>query len=138
MKPFSRAGVSCVCLLVGIAAVAGAQKRPEIERPGVERGATLLPNGWKIKPAGRHMNVGDLPLAVVESADGRYLIVTDNGYVQPALTVVDLKNFTVARKVPLEKACPGLAWSAGGTTVYFSGAAANTVEEFRYGHWEVL
>src|SRR6202162_4276997 len=134
MKPFSRAGVSCVCLLVGIAAVAGAQKRPEIERPGVERGATLLPNGWKIKPAGRHMNVGDLPLAMVESGDGRYLIVTDNGYVQPALTVVDLKNFTVARKVPLENAWLGLAWSPDGTKLYSSGAAANTVEEFRYDH----
>ncbi len=78
------------------------------------------------------MYVGDLPLAMVESADGRYLVVTDNGYVRPALTVVDLKNFTVARKVPLENAWMGLAWSPDGARLYSSGAAANTVEEFRF------
>jgi sugar lactone lactonase YvrE len=92
----------------------------------------MLPNGWKIAPAGRHMNVGDLPLAMVESPDGRYLVVTDNGYVKPALVVVDLKNFLVKSRRPVENAWLGLAWSADAARLYSSGAAANTVEEFLF------
>ena len=43
-------------------------------------GVTLLPNGWRIAPAGRHITVGDLPLAMVESADSaviRALVLAD-------------------------------------------------------------
>ncbi len=40
------------------------------ERPGREGDSVLLPNGWRIAPAGRHLAVGDLPLAMVESPDG--------------------------------------------------------------------
>ena len=120
-----------MCLLLAAVPVF-AQLKTRIERPGLERGATLLPNGWRIAPAGRHLNVGDLPLAMVESPDGRYLVVTDNGYVKPALVVVDLKNFLVRSRSFVENAWLGLAWSADGTKLYSSGAAANTVEEFRF------
>jgi YVTN family beta-propeller protein len=120
-----------LCLLVA-AAPSFAQPEKRIERPGLERGVTLLPNGWRIAPAGRHMNVGDLPLAMVESPDGRYLVVTGNGYVKPTLVVVDLKNFLIKSRRPVENAWLGLAWSGDGTRLYSSGAAANTVEEFRF------
>src|SRR5437764_311140 len=57
---------------------------PTTLRPGVlGGGVTLLPNGWKIAPAGIHRQIGDLPLAMVESADGRSLLVTTNGYARP-------------------------------------------------------
>src|SRR6266852_3608106 len=95
-------------------------------------GVTLLPNGWRIAPAGRHLNIGDLPLAMVESADGRYLIVSNNGYVRPSLTVVDLKNFTVRSRLSLDNAWLGLAWNPDRTRLYSSGAAANTIEELRF------
>jgi YVTN family beta-propeller protein len=138
MESLSWRRASGVCLLAGVAAIASAQKRPDvpprpaIERPGVGRGTTLLPNGWRIAPAGRHINAGDLPLAMVESADGRFLIVSNNGYVRPTLTVVDLKTLTVRRRVPLDNAWLGLAWNADRTRLYSSGAAANTVEELRF------
>src|ERR1700758_2250057 len=92
----------CICVLPVIALwpfSAPAQPREAREKPGYERGSTLLPNGWRIAPAGRHMNVGDLPLGMVESPDGRYLVVTDNGYVRPALVVVDLKNFLIKSRL---------------------------------------
>ena len=37
------------------------------------------------------MAIGDLPLAMVESPDGNYLVVTNNGHAKPTLTVVDLQ-----------------------------------------------
>lgn len=100
--------------------------------PGTKKGVTLLPNGWRIAPAGRHLAVGDLPLAMAESSDGRYLVVTNNGYAKPTLTLVDLEHFTVAQQVPLEDAWLGLAWSAAGDRLYSSGGNGNRVLEFEF------
>ena len=95
-------------------------------------GETLLPNGWRIAPAGRHMAIGDLPLNLVLSPDGRYLIVTNNGYSKPTLRVVDLEHGVVSQTVSLEDAWLGLAWRPDGTRLYSSGAAANSVIELAW------
>jgi len=104
----------------------------ERQTPGVQGDVTLLPNGWKISPAGRHLSVGDLPLAMAESRDGRYLVVTNNGYAKPTLTVVDLASFTVKARTPVDDAWLGLAWSPSGDRLYSSGGAGNKVLEFRF------
>ncbi|HEY0513382.1 MAG TPA: alkaline phosphatase family protein [Thermoanaerobaculia bacterium] len=102
------------------------------ERPGHEAGGvTLLPNGWRIAPAGRHLAVGDLPLAMAESPDGRALVITNNGYAKPTLTVVDLQRLYVRQKVDVEDAWLGLAWHPDGKRLYTSGGAASTVMELK-------
>jgi len=114
-------------ILLGPNVAAAAEKAA---KPGSEgRGVVLLPNGWKIAPAGRHLMVGDLPLAMVESGDGRYVIVTNNGYAKPSLTVVDVQRFLVKSKLPMEHAWLGLAWDPARTRLYSSGAGGSTVDE---------
>src|SRR5881394_999911 len=76
--------------------------------PGREGSSVLLPNGWKIAPAGRHITVGDLPLAMAESPDGGTLVITNNGYDKPSLTVVDLRRLTIPASVSLDDAWLGL------------------------------
>jgi DNA-binding beta-propeller fold protein YncE len=126
--------VASVCTLFVLAAVAGsiAQRGPAAPAwPGaLGKGVTLLPTGWKIQPAGRHMPIGDLPLAMVESPDGQFLVVTNNGYAKPTLTVVDLQRGYVASKAQLEHAWLGLAWHPDGRRVFSSGAGQTTVNEF--------
>ena len=117
-------------LLAALPAVAAPPK--SAARPGREAGGvTLLPNGWRIAPAGRHLTVGDLPLAMAESPDGRALVVSNNGYVKPSLTVVDLMHFTVRQKLEVENAWLGLAWHPDGKRLYISGGGANAVQEIR-------
>ena len=53
-------------------------------------GTTLLPNGWRIQPAGKHVRVGDLPLNLIQTPDSRYLIVTSNGLARPSFSVIDI------------------------------------------------
>ncbi len=102
-------------------------------RPGKEsRDVTLLPNGWRISPAGKHLTVGDLPLAMVESADGRYVVVSSNGWSKPALTVVDVRNMYVRSKLTLDHAWLGLAWGPDGRMLYSSGAGDNSVREYKW------
>src|SRR5574338_281981 len=126
--------VVSVVLLVWTAAVAPARRAPDPPRtPGPQGGGvTLLPNGWTLAPAGRHIPIGDLPLAMVLSADGRRLIVTNNGWAKPTLTVVDVDRLAVTQRLPLDHAWLGLAWHPDGTRLYSSGAAQNSVLEIEY------
>src|SRR5882672_3926354 len=109
------------------------------DKPGAQPGGTiLLPNGWRIAPAGRPISVGDLPLAMVESPDGRYLIVSNNGYAKPTLSVVDVGRMYVKARVPLANAWLGLAWHPDGKRLFASGAAESSVRELRWAASGVL
>jgi len=127
MRRFARSRLFAM-LLAAAAAAPSAPRRV----PGSAGGVTLLPNGWKISPAGRHISVGDLPLALVESADGRYVVVSCNGYAKPTLEVVDLESFTVPSRVEVENAWLGLAWNPAGDRLYSSGAPRNGVQELEF------
>ena len=100
-------------------------------RPGaMGDGTVLLPSGWSIAPAGRHLVVGDLPLAFAWTPDGAALIVTNNGYDTPTLTIVDARTFSVRATVPVEQAWLGLAWHPDGRRLYTTGG--DQVQEFAY------
>jgi YVTN family beta-propeller protein len=119
-------------LLVASAAAVSMAQRPvePAARPGsMGGGVTLLPNGWRIAPAGRHMAIGDLPLNMVLSPDGHALVVTNNGYSKPTLRVVDLDHDYVSSVLPLDDAWLGMAWHPDGTRLYSSGAGSNSVTE---------
>jgi DNA-binding beta-propeller fold protein YncE len=121
---------ACVVGIVGSYAQRGAIPAP---RPGPARGGTtLLPNGWRIAPAGRHIQVGDLPLNMVQSPDGRYLVITNNGWSKPTLTIFDTRTEQVIGRAPVDHAWLGLAWDPNGTRLFSAGAAENTIHEFAW------
>jgi sugar lactone lactonase YvrE len=119
------------CLLfLGLARISPAQQPAW---PGsLGHGVTRLPNGWRIQPAGRHMPIGDLPLAMAESPDGNFLVVTNNGFAKPTLSIVDLRRGYVASKVAMEHAWLGLAWHPDGRRLFSSGAGLTTINEYRW------
>src|SRR5262245_54753884 len=119
--------VSTLLLCAQLAAAQGTQ------RPGpLGEGVTLLPNGWRIAPAGRHLDVGDLPLAMALHPDGRHVVITNNGWSKPSLRVVDLVRREVVQKLALEHAWLGLAWHPDGKRLYSSGAADNSIREVEW------
>jgi len=105
--------------------------------PGARDGVTLLPNGWTIAPAGRAIQVGDFPMAMVASADDRHLIVSNNGWSRPSLTVVDVVQGFVRSRTSVDHAWLGLAWHPDGRRLFSSGAAENTVNEFIFENGEL-
>jgi DNA-binding beta-propeller fold protein YncE len=120
-------------LVIGAAGAAFGDGAASTARPGVlGGGVTLLPNGWKIAPAGRHLQVGDLPLAMVQSPDGKSLLIATNGYARPAIAVVDLEHEYVRSVVELDHAWLGLAWHPDGKRLFVSGAGNNTVHEMQW------
>ena len=130
-RPFlAICAVSLFIISAAVASVAQRGPAPPTWPGSLGKGVTLLPNGWKIQPAGRPLSGGDLPLGMVESPDGNFLIITNNGYAKPTLTVVDLAKGYVSSKANLEHAWLGLAWHPDGRRVFSSGAGQTTVNEF--------
>src|SRR2546428_12348780 len=62
-------------------------------------GVTLLPNGWRIAPEGRHITVGALPMNLVPSPDGRFVAISTSGWSKPALSIFDTKNLQIVNPV---------------------------------------
>jgi YVTN family beta-propeller protein len=106
---------------------------PPASLPGnLADGTTLLPNGWRVQPAGKHLKVGDMPLNLMQTPDSRYLIVTSNGLARPSFSIVDIASWAVKSTMPLDQAWYGLAWHPDGTRLYSAGAGQNNVQEFTY------
>jgi YVTN family beta-propeller protein len=128
-----------VFLSVSIAAVWGTlQSRAQSPAPtaslpgGMADGTTMLPNGWRIQPAGKHVRVGDMPLNLVQTPDSKYLIVTSNGLAKPSFSIIDLASWSLKSTMQLDNAWYGLVWHPDGARLYSSGAAQNNVQEFNY------
>jgi YVTN family beta-propeller protein len=106
---------------------------PDSGIPGsLGKGVILLPNGWKIQPAGTHIPLDDLPLEMIESPDGRFLIVTNNGWSPPILSVVDLQQFFIKDRIKVKNAWLGLAMSSDGSTVYSSTGGNAEIQTFDF------
>ena len=58
--------LAAFCLVLGSAVSA----QPPAERPGPTKDGFLLPNGWHLTPAGKHITTTDLPLNIVPLKDG--------------------------------------------------------------------
>ena len=99
-------------------------------------GTVLLPNGWRISPAGRSVPVGTLPLALALLPDGRVVSLL-SGYSATGLVVVDPGRWAVTDSVPLSAAWLGLAVAADGS-VFASGGTTNRVWRLREvaGQWQ--
>ena len=115
--------------VVGLAVVATsivAFTRTVRSLPNLRRadGSVTLPNGWDLKPAGRHVALkGDMPIKFAFTADGKQLVVSLGGYHDQGLTTVDLGTEKVTAFRGLGSAWAGL--SISGNTATVSGGAQN-------------
>jgi hypothetical protein len=64
-----------IALVISLVVTVMAQVPGKIKQTG----QVLLPNGWKLSPAGRSLPTGDLPLNIQLSSNGKLLAVTNNG-----------------------------------------------------------
>ena len=99
---------------------------PLPSKPGEPEGY-LLPNGWKLTPAGTQVPLGDLPLRIAVSPDGKLVVATNNGYGDQGLTVVDVEKQEKVLTVPMARAWLGLQFSSDGKKLYASGGGDNKI-----------
>src|SRR5438552_16705756 len=119
-------------LLLGVPAIAGLAVLTTRLVPGPQKDrTTLLPSGWRIRPAGRQVTVGTLPLNLLTLSDGSVL-VTNNGYGENGLMRIDPVSARVVWRTRLPAAWLGLARAGSGwrDTVWAGGGATNRVYRF--------
>ena len=90
----------------------------------------LLPNGWKLSPAGRSLQLGDLPLNTQLSASGKLLAVTNNGQSVQSLQLIDPKNEQLLDQKVVGKSWYGIAFSHDEKKLYASGGNDNWILAF--------
>src|SRR5262249_24365491 len=70
-----------------------------------------LPTGARLDPAGHSFAVGNMPIAVLPSPDGKHLVLSLAGWREQGLEIVDRSSDTVVERMPQRGAFFGLAWS---------------------------
>ena len=115
--------VTAVCL-----GTLGVVKKLQLRTPG----PGLLFNGWALSPAGEHLQVGDMPLKLIASPDGKQLITTTIGFAGVHLTSIDAATHKQIQSIELEKVWNGLAFSPSGKTLYVGGGNSGKLIAFGY------
>jgi YVTN family beta-propeller protein len=90
----------------------------------------LLPNGWTITPAGKHVTLTDLPLNIIPLADGKHALVATSGFNKHELSLIDLADLKVVARETVRQSWFGLALSPEEDRVWWSGGGADMLHTF--------
>jgi YVTN family beta-propeller protein len=115
---------------LGVLLAIGAHAEDQPQFPGPTAKGFLLPNGWTITPAGKHVSLSDLPLNILPLADNRHALVATSGYNKHELSLVDLKELRVVANESVRQSWYGLALSGTEDHVWWSGGGAGMLHEF--------
>lgn len=88
----------------------------------------LLPNGWKLTPAGKQLPLGDLPLNMAVSPNEKWLAVTNNGYGRQCIKMFDLHRQCEVDDQTIAKSWYGLCFGLDGKHLYASAGNDNQVK----------
>ncbi|OUJ72140.1 hypothetical protein BXP70_19290 [Hymenobacter crusticola] len=113
--------VSLLAALHGLPTLA----QQPINNPKADR--ILLPNGWSLSPVGTSLQLGDLPLNMQLTKNGKLLAVTNNGQGKQSLQLIDPKTEKLLDEKPIAKSWYGLKFSANGKQLYASGGNDNVI-----------
>ncbi len=95
-------------------------------------GSILLPNQWRLRPAGTQIDLGDGAVNSTLHPSGRYLAIQHAGYSKHEIIVVDIAHATIASHTPLEETFSGVEFSSDGLKLYCSGASRETILAFDF------
>lgn len=84
-------------------------------------GRMMLPNGWRVTPAGRHIKLpGDLPMKMIVTPGGK-LLVNTAGWHDHDVNVIDVKSEKLEQTFDVGKNWDGMSLDAASGTLYISG-----------------
>lgn len=89
-----------------------------------------LPNGWKLTPAGRHLQLGDLPLNISVAPNKRWLAVTNNGYGDQTVDIIDTRSMQKVCSQPIRCSWYGLCFSPDSKRLYTSAGNDNMIKVY--------
>jgi YVTN family beta-propeller protein len=106
-------------------------RSPETMLPGkLPDGLVLLPNRYRLSPAGDQIPVGDLPLNMVISPDSKYLAITNNGYSEQFVSIIDVAHKRQVQTLSVRASFFGIDFSDDGSKLFVSGGGKNLIYLF--------
>ncbi len=109
-----------------------ADQKAGTKLPGKYDGYTLLPNGWKLSPAGDQIGIDELPLNMIVTNNDRYAVTSNSGLADNSLCVIDLKKGKEIQKFVIDKTWYGLAFNDDDSKLYVSGGNNNCIYIFNF------
>src|SRR5262249_35319272 len=99
-------------------------------------GYMQLANQWRLRPAGRQVELGDFPVNVAAHPDGQFVAVLHAGYREHEVVVLDLKTNPnrpkVVSRATLDQTFYGLCFAPDGKTLFASGGEFAVVHAFDF------
>lgn len=110
------------------------------QAPGIMKGSekVLLPNGWSLSPAGRSVQLGDLPLNIQVSHDKKLIAVTNNGQSTQSIQLIDTRTEKITDEKTVDKAWYGLQFNDDDSKLYVSGGNDNIILIYPVQHKKLL
>ncbi len=112
-------------------AASDAKAKPELPGPQTD-GAVLLPNQWRLRPAGKQLVVGDFPASMALHPGGNFAAVLHCGYGQHEVQILDIAAGKIVSRVNLREAFYGIAFSPDGSKVVCSGSGDEVLHVFKF------
>jgi YVTN family beta-propeller protein len=125
--------VLVIAIMVIISSQAKSQTLKELEANRL-----TLPNGWKLSPVGKILPVGDLPLNIAVSPNGKLLAVTNNGQSDQSVQLIDAEKMLMLDSVVTAKSWLGLTFSKDGKYLYASGGNDNWIMRFQINNNKIV
>ena len=121
---FRAIALCLLCLeMLAVCPLAG-QDKSTTQFPGPTDKGFLLPNGWTITPAGKHVTLTDLPLNIIPLKDGNHALVATSGFNQHELSLIDLTTLKVVDQQIVFQSWFGMALAPQEDKVWWSGGGA--------------
>ena len=99
--------------------------------PGMTRtGAVVLPNGWSLKPAGRQIRLGDLPVQIAVHPTEPVLAILHAGYGEHEVVTASATSGKIIGRVSLPASFSGLIWSHDGKRLFVGGGFDDKIYRF--------
>jgi Phosphoesterase family/Lactonase, 7-bladed beta-propeller len=134
----------CLLLFAGLDKQKPADKPPPPRKPEgppprllpglLSDGFVQLPNQWKLRPAGKQLEVGNFPVNMSLHPSGQYLAVLHAGWQEHEVMIVDLNRAKqkIVSRVIVDQTFYGLCFSPDGRRLYASGGEFEVVHEFEF------
>lgn len=101
--------------------------------PGLQPdGSMLLPNQWSLRPAGTSIEVGDFPVNIAVTRNGKFAAVLHCGFSRHEVVILNLSEGKIVSRSDIDEAFYGLAFSQDGRELYCSGASSEVIHAFHF------
>jgi YVTN family beta-propeller protein len=90
----------------------------------------LLPNGWMLSPAGTSVSVGDLPLGMDASPDGKFAVIVNSGESGATISVVDIAKKENMQTIRMASLWNGVHFLHNSDAFYVTTGNENSIVHF--------